>query len=197
MDRAAVAIQNASMALTGATAVVVFTDGEPNCFADAMVSGVPTMLETSWAAQWLGTGVKTYVVGLPGADAAPVLNDIAVAGGTLGYITPDDPAVLEAKLAEVVQSTVTSGFNSCVLALNPAADLPDKLHIVVEEPAVAGKQDVPRDLGNGAGWTISADGSTVELLGQLCSDAMGGRFSAVTFEYGCVELPPLEIEPPD
>jgi hypothetical protein len=197
MDRAAAAIQNASMTLTGATAVVVFTDGEPNCFSDAALSGTPTMLETAWAAQWLGSGIKTYVVGLPGADAAPVLNDIAVSGGTTSYITPDDPAVLEAKLAEVVQSTVTSGFNSCVLALNPVADLPDKLHIVVEEPAVPGKQDVPRDLGNGAGWSISSDGATVELLGQLCDDAKAGRFTAVTFEYGCVELPPLEIEPPD
>jgi len=192
MDRAAVALQEAAGTLTGVTAVMLFTDGAPNCFADATLTGIPTALETAHAAEWLNgmPSIKTYVVGLPGAMDAPILNDIAVSGGSMSYITPDDPAVLTAKLQEIVQSTVKMGFDSCTLTLDPPAMVPDKLHVVVDEPMV-GKQDVPRDLGNGAGWTISADGSTVELIGAFCDDAMAGRFSSVTFEYGCVELPPL------
>ena len=45
-------------------------------------------------------------------------------------------------------------------------------------------------------WTD--DGTHVELLGSLCSDAMGGRFDALKFTYGCKELPPLPpVPPPD
>jgi hypothetical protein len=36
----------------------------------------------------------------------------------------------------------------------------------------------------------------VEIMGQLCDDAMGGRFSEITFEYGCKDLPPLPPPPP-
>jgi len=198
MDRAAVALQEAAPTLTGVTAVMLFTDGAPNCFPDAMLQGIPTALETVHAGNWLAgnPSIKTYVVGLPGANEAPILNDIAVAGGSMAYITPDDPSVLEAKLAEIVLSTVKQGFDSCTLTLDPAADLPEKLNIVVNEPGV-GDQYIPRDLGGGAGWSITDDGGMVELLGQICEDAKSGRFASVKFEYGCVDppkLPPLVVE---
>jgi hypothetical protein len=54
----------------------------------------------------------------------------------------------------------------------------------------------PHDLGNGGGWTITPDGVHVELTGSLCTDAMGGRFDALKFTYGCKELPPLPPVPP-
>lgn len=198
MDRAAVALQEAAGTLTGITAVMLFTDGEPNCFPDAALQGIPTALETVHAANWLSSdpSIRTYVVGLPGSNGVQILNDIAVAGGTMSYITPDDPAVLAAKLNEIVQSTVKRGFDSCTLTLNPAAEVADKLQIVVDEPGV-GEQYIPRDLGNGAGWSITADGSTVELLGAVCDDAKAGRFAKVKFEYGCLEppmIPPIRVE---
>jgi hypothetical protein len=198
MDRAAVALQEAAGTLTGVTAVMLFTDGEPNCLPDAMTQGIPTQLETAHAAGWLAgsPSIKTYVVGLPGADGVALLDQIAVAGGTMSYITPDDPAVLEAKLNEIVLSTVKSGFDSCTLVLDPVAEVADKLQIVVSD-VMAGPAYIPRDLGGGSGWSISADGSTVELLGQICEDAKGGRFSSVKFEYGCEEppkIPPIVVE---
>jgi hypothetical protein len=167
------------------TAVMLFTDGAPNCLPDAMTQGIPTQLETAHAAGWLAgmPSIKTYVVGLPGAMDAPILNDIAVAGGTMSYITPDDPAVLEAKLNEIVLSTVKMGFDSCVLTLDPPAEVVDKLQIVVND-AMAGPAYIPKDLGDGSGWSITPDGSTVELLGQVCEDAKSGRFTSVKFEYG-------------
>jgi hypothetical protein len=34
------------------------------------------------------------------------------------------------------------------------------------------------------------------LTGRLCDDALAGRFEKVTFEYGCVDVPPLPPPPP-
>lgn len=196
MDRAAVALQEAAGTLTGVTAVMLFTDGAPNCFPDPMTQGIPTQLETATAAGWLAgmPSVKTYVVGLPGAMDAAILNDIAVAGGTMSYITPDDPAVLEAKLNEIVLSTVKMGFDSCTLNLDPPAQVAEKLQIVVT--TTDGPAYIPRDLGGGDGWSITPEGGTVELLGKVCEDAMSGRFLTVKFEYGCEDppkIPPIVV----
>ena len=192
-DVAEVALSKAN--LTGATAVVAFTDGAPNCIPDPATSMIPTMFEPDRAANWLmSRNVKTYVVGLPGAAGVQLLNDVAMAGGTTEYILPDDPAQLEAKLREVVSETVKKGFNTCSINLKPAADPVDKLQMVVEENGM--RLRVDRMLAPDAGWSISSDGTKVEITGRLCDDAKAGRFESITFEYGCKDIPPLTPERP-
>lgn len=187
-DRAAVAIESA--ALTGPTAVFAFTDGAPNCFPDPMLTGIPTMTEPNHAAEWLAMRqIKTYMVGLPGAAGAQILDQVAQSGGTMNYILPDDPAQLEMKLREVVQEQVKTAFDSCTITLSPPAMVPDELHLVVVEKGV--RQEAARDLGNGSGWSVSDDGALVEMTGALCDNAKAGTFEQITFEFGCVELPPL------
>jgi hypothetical protein len=194
-DRADVAIQNST--LKGALAVVAVTDGAPNCLPDPMVTMIPTALETEHAANWLANKqIKTYVVGLPGAAGVDILNNVAVSGGTMQYIVPDDPKMLEDKLKEVVQETVKTSFDSCSIKLTPVADPADKLKMIVVESQGGMKSMVPRMLSADAGWSISSDGGQVEIMGQLCDDAKGGRFSEITFEYGCKDLPPLPPPPP-
>ena len=190
-DRADAAIQNAT--LEGNLAIVAFTDGEPNCFPDPNISG-PTMLEPERAAGWLSSlNTQTHVVGLPGANGVPILDQVAMSGGTGTYLLPDDPAQLEMVLAQVVNETVSMGFDSCSITLTPAADVPDELLMIVEEPGT-GTARVPRDLG----WSLSDDGKNVEITGALCDDAMEGRFTSITFEYACPEIePPPPIRPPE
>ena len=153
---------------------------------------IPTALETDRATAWLGNNIKTYVVGLPGANGVAILDQIAQAGGTNSYIVPDDPATLEAELRTIVEETVKRGFDSCSINLTPAADVPDELLLIVEESGVDGVQQVPRDLG----WSLSGDGAHVEITGTLCDDVMTGRFSSITFEYACPEAPPPPVLPP-
>jgi len=128
----------------------------------------------------------------PLADGLQVLNDLAQAGGTDQFITPSDPAALEAKLQSIVSETVKTGFNTCTINLTPAAEAPEKLLMIVEEPGMPEKQQVPRDFG----WAINGAGNQVNITGQLCEQAMGGRFSSITFEYGCPDVPPPPPIPP-
>ena len=180
----------AGATLEGATAVVVITDGEPNCgwnagVANGIVSG------------WRDNGIQTHVIGLPGVGPGAgeaVLNALAQAGGTDRFVTPADPAALEAQLAMIVSETVqmNAGFNSCEIDLSPAAQVPDKLLMIVEEPGAAEKRQVPRSFG----WSLNAAGDHVSIMGQLCDEAMGGRFTSITFEYACPDSPPPPEIPP-
>lgn len=174
-------------ALPGVSAVVLVSDGLPT---DGGLCAVGQMTSPARSAAWLARGIKTYVVGLPGASGVQVLRDVAMAGGTNDYITPDNPATLQDALATIASSTVTVGFDACVFPFSPAVSAPDQLHLVVTENA--NEFDVGRDLGNGSGWTIDENGTQVDLVGALCDDAKGGRFSALRFEFGCVTYPPLE-----
>lgn len=185
--------------LEGGTAVVVITDGEPNCMWNA---GTANQIVTDWLNN---QGISTHVIGLPGiggggrgpgplggGNGAEVLNALAQAGGTDQFITPEDPMALEEQLKSIVYETVSMGFNSCDIALKPAAEVPEKLLMIVEEPGVTEKKQVPRDFG----WALNAAGDQVTISGKLCEEAQGGRFSSITFEYACPEAPPPEPIPP-
>jgi hypothetical protein len=167
--------------------VVLMTDGEPNCNTN-------TTNVINQVTAWNAAGIATHVVGLPGAQGAATLLDmIAQAGGTNTYIDPMDPTELQMRLTEVITSTVKVGFDSCTFHLDPKADVPDKLHLIVTEQGV--DMDVPRDLSADATWSINAAGDEVVLAGQLCDFAMNGTFEGIRFSYGCVTAPPLPPPP--
>jgi hypothetical protein len=185
-------VMNAAAAISGhmftdPLIVLIITDGEPNC--NSVSQNVIDQVTA-----WHTAGINTHVVGLPGAQgAADLLNQIATAGGTMTYIDPSDPMELETRLESVISSTVKKGFMSCTFGLDPKAEAPDKLHLIVTENGV--DMDVARDLSKDATWTINADGSQVELMGQLCDFAKDGTFEMVRFQYGCVTTPPLPPPP--
>jgi hypothetical protein len=179
--------------LKGTTAAVIITDGEPNCSWDQQQSTTTIM-------SWLSSmKIKTYVVGIPGSgfgNGPAVLNALAQAGGTTTYLTPTDSMALQTKIAEIVSTTVTMGFDSCSIQLDPAAAVPDKLHLVIKSNGQ--DQDVPHMFAGqtDVAWTVSSDGKTVELLGDLCKNVMAGTYESIGFVFGCVTLPPLEPPPP-
>lgn len=188
-DRANEAIAGAM--LQGDLAVVAVTDGAPNCFPGSDT----TEPEVNRAATWLAErGVKTYVVGLPGAQGVQLLNDVAAQGGTTEYILPDDPKQLEDRLRTLISETSKTVFDSCSIKLTPPADPADQLLMVVTEASDKTLHQVPHMLTPTAGWTISPDGVQVEIIGDLCADAMNGRFTSIQFQYPCKEgepIPPL------
>jgi hypothetical protein len=146
---------------------------------------------------WLkDQAIKTYVVGLPGADGVQLLNDIAANGGTMTYVLPDDPQGLRAKLEQVVQDTIVTTFQACAIDLVPAAKPPERLQLSVVEAADGKRHHIAQLLDAGSGWSVSADGGHVALSGQLCTDAKTGRFRAITFEYPCdPHVPPPWRQP--
>lgn len=77
--------------------VLVVTDGEPTCNDD------PTRL-VNYAAEWNKQGVVTYVLGLPGSEAASeLLDSLAAAGGTGKHQSPGSPGEFRDQIAAAVR----------------------------------------------------------------------------------------------
>jgi hypothetical protein len=172
--------------LQGRIVVIVVGDGEPVC-----LDGMPA---DQRAAEWLALGIQTYVIGLPDssiAGGAPLLSSIALNGGTTDFISPADSATLTNELSQIAANAITTGIDDCVITLEPPPEDPDQTFLVVAEASTGQRFDVPRDDGAGNGWTLNADATQATLTGAVCDEARQGRFSTVTFEFGCVELPPL------
>jgi uncharacterized protein YegL len=185
LARAAEAIQQHKF--TDPLVVIVMTDGEPNCSTDDQ-----RVLDQIKA--WKAANIATHVVGLPGAqDAADLLNMMALAGGTDKYIDPQNAQELEQRLRTVISSTVRAGFDSCTFHLNPKAEVPEKLHLIVTQNGM--ESDVPRDLTKDASWNVNAAGDQVDLVGGLCDLAKTGTFEGLRFVFGCIDVPPY-VPPP-
>jgi hypothetical protein len=87
------------------------------------------------------------------------------------------------------------GYEEFTIAINPPADVPEDLHLVVTEGGY--EKDMPHvfDTGDEA-WTVSDDGAVVELVGDVCEAAKAPTYESIRFEFGCVELPPAPPPPP-
>lgn len=121
------------------------------------------------------SGVKTYVIGLPGSDkAADNLNAMAEAGGTAlpgetKYYVTDDAAALATALA-----TIAGSVSSCNAHVNPT---PGYAFISV---TVDG-QKVNKDPTHQSGWDL-LDGDIVQFYGEACSAASAdGADVSITF----------------
>jgi hypothetical protein len=80
------------------TTVVLLTDGEPTCRGPVDA--------TSHAEAWAARGVRTFVIGLPGASGAETLDAIARAGETGSPISPSDAAALTEGLRLVLGDAI-------------------------------------------------------------------------------------------
>lgn len=210
LQAAGVALTNAAATLSGTTTVVLITDGDPKCGADLPDLGLfptPDQINMAVAAQvaqlipfptdWLAQGISTHVLGLPGpsANALPVLDGIAAAGGTVQHISPTDPTALQMELAKIVGESVSTSFDSCSIGLPSEPPDVNDVALVVVEGGV--EQAVDRDLGAGGGWALMGAGADMSIIlqGELCNQARAGAYDKISVVFGCVDLPPLP--PPD
>jgi hypothetical protein len=165
----------------GQSAVVVLTDGAPNCGKSTLAEVEPPIVAMA------GRGIKTYVIGLPGsASAATLLNGLAMAGGTGSYITPTDPTDLQNQLAMIASTTV----DQCTITLSPPPADPSLVYLIVTDTADPNGVEIMESTdGGGNGWSLSADGTTATLLGTICTNAKDGDYTSINFVYGCPMLP--------
>ena len=176
----------ANVALTpapmpGQSAVVVLTDGAPNCGKSTLAQVEPPIVAMA------ARGIKTYVIGLPGsASASSLLGGLAQAGGTTQYYSPTDPMDLQNHLAMIASTTV----DQCSISLSPPPADPSMVHLIVTDAANPGGVEITEsEDGGGDGWTLSASGTTATLLGTTCTNAESGAYASITFVYGCAMLP--------
>ncbi len=80
------------------TVVVLLTDGAPTCEGP-----VPAR---EHAASWRTDGIRTFVVGLPGAHGSAYLDAIASSGDTGSALDVSDPALLTARLEGVLSDAL-------------------------------------------------------------------------------------------
>jgi hypothetical protein len=183
--------------LMGTTVVVVVTDGEPNCVVDQLAVNDKVGVLTPLPMRWLGMGVKTYVIGLPGADepdAVTILDSVANAGGTTKHIPATDPTTVQTELAKIISESVTSNFETCTIPLEKKPPNPDDVNLVVTMNGM--DLAVDRDLGDAGGWAMDQDSTNIVLQGRLCDAAKHGDYSNITVVFGCVDVPPLPPPPP-
>ncbi len=172
------ALQRADQALPdpapfpGPRSVVVLADGY------AVSCGDPTAA-VGVIAGMHGRGIRTHVVGLPGASSgAALLDQMALAGGTGAYVEPANASALQAELASIATSTI----DDCAFTLDPPPPDESDVHLLVGEGADAGLSEVPRGPD---GWSLSDDLGTATLEGATCERAKAGELDAIKLVYGC------------
>jgi hypothetical protein len=176
----------ANAQLEGKVAVIVISDGEPNCAWDATVA-------QQIVADWHAAGIDLHALALPSTTApASALGELARAGGTL-VREPADASGLASELEQIVHELQGGLSPSCLLAVPSPPSASEALQLVVTFAAAPSgtRYRVPQDLGSGSGWQANGDRSEVELFGKLCEAARAGRFATFSFEAGCVDLPDL------
>jgi hypothetical protein len=161
----------------GKTAVVVMTDGEPNCGESLSSILLPVQ-------EMATRGIPTFVVGLPGASGAKVLMDIADAGGTGNYLLPADELALQNELSQIASNSL----DQCTIQLTPPPPDPTQVHLVVTSTGTGNTYQISPDAGGG-GWELTHNDQTAVLLGGTCALAEDGGFSKIEFDYGCVSIP--------
>lgn len=197
------ALEVAGTALVGEGAIVLATDGGPNCGSSrSACSGARCTAGAPFCDGTLGTfaclddaatveaiaalrarGVRTYVVGIPGTEAfGSTLDAMAEAGGTAragetAYYRAEDAASLVAALGSISDREVSCRFS---LASPP----PDRTNVNVlldGEPSPRSDAD---------GWQLADDGTWIELRGPTCELHAGGgrRPRAVRLRLPSVDL---------
>jgi hypothetical protein len=163
-------------------AILLATDGQPNCRAGADWSTEDLAGASTAAEAALKAGFPVYVVGI--GPSVSNLTALAKAGGTNDYYPATSPAQLGtalASIAKVVSATCTFKAN---------ATPPDKtlVYVYVDKKLV--------EKGDAKGWKFDgtdSTGATITLTGSYCDDMMSGKTTQVQIVFGCPNVPPPSV----
>ncbi len=183
------ATDGAATVCLGCNAACATAGKVPASESDALVADVKAALSTN--------GVRTFVIGVPGAQTyRSELSKVAEAGGTarmqgcnhagpnychydLTDATADFGAVLADALAAIGGSVLT-----CDFAVPSMADFdPNKVN--VELTTGGSKTQLKRDPQEMNGWNYSEDGKTIRLFGPSCESVKKVTNGKVDILYGC------------
>jgi hypothetical protein len=147
-----------------------------NCLDAPASVGAATNLRTA--------NVPVYVIGLPGTAAyANVLDELAVAGGTAGPVSPKYFAVdaaNEAAMLDALKKVAAKIVATCEFTLKDEPADPNLVNVYVDEVVL------PYDPA--ATWKI--EGKTVTLLGDTCTKVLNGDVLGVRIIAGCPRIEP-------
>lgn len=129
-------------------------------------------------------GIKTYVIGLPGASGDPgteiyawLLDQMAVLGQTAREGTPKYFAVNHmGELREVLESIGAEIIATCDFTLAEAPEDPYLVNVYLD------REVVPQDPKNGWDWTSP---TSLSLRGEACDKVMSGGVIQVQIVVGC------------
>ena len=160
-------------------AILLATDGDPNCAAGASDSNASDVTGTTAAiAAALSAGFKVYVIGI-GPDVGN-LDDFAQAGGTGKYYPAGSATDLASALA-----TIGKAVASCTFTMAQTPPNPDNVAVYIDGSLVS------QDATNG--WSFGASSQTVVLNGTACAQITSGAASEVQVLFGCGGAPPQQI----
>lgn len=191
--------------LAGSKYVVLVTDGSPTfslgCIGDGItaVDAGPIIMEAATALQH---GIKTFVIGSPGSEAArESLSQIATQGGTAlagcsdagpNYChfdmttAPDLSAALNAAFQAITGQIISCTYN---IPATGGGDELDLTKINVNYTTGAGETTlIPRDASTTActqGWQFSADQTQIVLCPDTCSQVKADQGAKVDVLFGC------------
>jgi hypothetical protein len=195
-----------AVANIGQRFLVLITDGTPTYALNCQGSGTPQDPAdpaplVPEAANALGRGIKTFVIGSPGSeDARRSLSEMAEAGGTAipGCSHDGQPRYCHFDMTEEADFAV--GLRDALasisgLALSCSYDIPappnggvldpSKVNVIFTPPD--GQQELIGQSAPGTctdGWQYSANQSQVLLCGQTC-DRVKASNGRLALEFGC------------
>jgi len=167
---------------TGSPPIILLaTDGEPNSCSSTSTNRAPSITAAHNA---YTAGIKLFIVGIAGLNTQ-FLQDMANAGvglatgqaagctGCAPYYVANDPASLATAFNMIINGvipcdlTITGGTVDPTQACNGTVTLNGTT------------------LTCGSDWTVDADGVTIHLLGQACTDLKASATPQVDAEFPC------------
>lgn len=128
-------------------------------------------------------GIRTFVVGMPGAEAyADVLDRLAVAGGTARAAPEGEPLFYgvsdEGELHDVMREIGTGIAIRCEIELEEPPAEPSLVNVYFDGELV------PRDSENGWDWGRE-DFTRIEVFGEACARLGSGEVLEARAVFGC------------